>query len=266
MRFHTGEVLSCRAGTPCAFSTVCDSTLEKHVLTEHNDNLKRCPHCAFHATDKVTFIRHYRKCHHSKSCLRCRDIKRSFDKKSGDGLVNGDSIQVVEVVRPYLHHNPYAKRANAITPYAHCNAAMSKVAVAIPETLQSSVDSIIVVASTSREHKPRKQSMPRKLLPIAAPVVPRDSICDIGSKNKLKEANKTAPKRRRRLLKKLPAKRCRVGHTEPFCFKSNVSYMRHLYWFHIAKKCVCFKCGMKFKHLYQVLIHKRREHENIMKS
>ncbi|GIY94324.1 protein charlatan [Caerostris extrusa] len=64
MRFHTGEVLHCQAGPPCAFKTVCDSILEKHVESEHSDILKRCPHCGFHCTAKIPFIRHYRKCHH----------------------------------------------------------------------------------------------------------------------------------------------------------------------------------------------------------
>lgn len=270
MRFHTGEVLSCRAGLPCAFTTVSDSTLEKHISTEHNDGFKRCPHCGFYASDKIPFIRHYRKCHHSKSCLRCRVIKRSFDKK-GEGkftpfLCNGDDVPASNVVRPYLHHNPYSKKSNAISPYSHCNAAMSKVAVAIPESLQTSVDDIIPAINANREHKPRKQSLPRKLLPVAPVVTPRDSVCDIDRKNKRKKTKNSVTKQKRKLPRKLFVKQCRLGHVEPFRFKSNVTYVRHLYWFHVTKKSVCYKCGIRFKHLYQVLIHKRSKHENVIKS
>lgn len=270
MRFHTGEVLACRAGPPCAFSTVSDSTLEKHVEKEHNDGVRRCPHCAYYAMNKVTFIRHYRKCHHSKSCLRCRGIKRSYDKPDECFsllLRSGVDVQRFEVVRPYLHHNPYSRKSNAITPYSHCNAAMTKVAVAIPESsLQTAVDDAIIPPSHSlkvREHKPRKQSAPRKLLSLEPAVSSRDSsVCDIGRKDKATKVKKTlAGERRRKLLKKLQnVKKCRLGHVEHFSFNSNVSYVRHLHWFHVSKKCECYKCGTKFKHLYQVLIHKRRHH------
>lgn len=139
---------------------------------------------------QVPFIRHYRKCHHSKSCSRCRVIKRSLDPKLADELSvlleTSKNQKSSEEVRPYLHHNPYSRRSNAITPYSHCNAAMSRVAVAIPPLLQktatdmeslqrSAMDESI--DKSERERKSRKQTMPRKLLHHAkSKMLPRKKI------------------------------------------------------------------------------------------
>ncbi|XP_035220277.1 zinc finger protein 91-like isoform X2 [Stegodyphus dumicola] len=282
MRFHTGEVLYCRAGPQCAFQTVCDSTLEKHVEEMHADGMKRCPHCGFLCTDKVTFIRHYRKCHHSKSCHVCREIKHSFVSKTNKNCELGslskssDSLSNPDVVRPYLHHNPYSKKANAISPYAHCNAAMSKVAVAIPQSLQNVVAESMVAPTRhhpAANHKPRKQSTPRKLLQVGPTSHHLPSlnlggfICDMNKEVKREKSKKrsSVTRYRKKLLKyvKVPSKRCVLNHVHPFIFRNNINFVRHLYWYHHSKKCFCYKCGSNFKHLYQVLLHRRREHETL---
>ncbi|KAF8787135.1 zinc finger protein Xfin-like [Argiope bruennichi] len=278
MRFHTGEVLHCQAGPPCAFKTVCDSTLEKHVETEHTDNLKRCPHCGYHCTARVPFIRHYRKCHHSKSCSRCRDIKHSLDPKLirneelSQLLETSKSQSSTEEILPYLHRNPYSKKANGITPYAHCNAAMSKVAVAIPPSLQRTADDIVAEISSQdhRERKSRKQSAPRKLLPIDKPetnaVQKVDTICDKNKSIKRPRLSPTLACFRKKLLKyskQMPPKRCNLNHVRTFQFRNNVSYVRHSYWCLHAMKYHCKKCSRRFRHEYQVLLHQRKEHEKV---
>ncbi|XP_054710475.1 zinc finger protein Xfin-like [Uloborus diversus] len=276
MRFHTGEVLSCRA---CAFTTVCDSTLEKHVETNHADNSNRCPHCAFLSTDKVTFIRHYRKCHHSKSCSRCREIKHRLDKtKNGQMLPSVLEAPSQGLIRPYLHHNPYSRKASSIVPYSHCNAAMSKVAVAIPQSLQSAVIESLSSSQLSHEHKSRKQSTPRKLfqLPKVSTTNPASAIktsgvslnsrfCDIIKNVRQRKVKRPfAEKYRRIMLKRctnISVKSCRIGHTNSLLFNNNINFIRHLYWCHFARRHRCFKCGIRFQHVYQVLLHRRRYHE-----
>ncbi|GFY67437.1 protein charlatan [Trichonephila inaurata madagascariensis] len=279
MRFHTGEVLHCQAGPPCAFKTVCDSTLEKHVETEHSDALTRCPHCGYHCVAKVPFIRHYRKCHHSKSCSRCREIKHSLDPKLmrsdelSQLLETSKNLKATDDIRPYLHHNPYSKKTNGITPYAHCNAAMSKVAVAIPPSLQRTADEIVThppSQDNSRERKSRKQVAPRKLLhtsqsPTSANLG-RDTICDINKSIKRAKSSPSVSCFRKKLLKyskQTPPKRCRLNHARIFRFRNNINYVCHSYWCHHVKKYKCRKCATKFRHQYQVLLHQRKVHENV---
>lgn len=148
----------------------------------------------------MPFIRHYRKYHHSKSCSRCRVIKRSLNPKLEKDeltilLETSKNQKSSEEVRPYLHHNPYSRRSNAITPYSHCNAAMSRVAVAIPPLLQrtatDTAESLLQrsamdesIDKLERERKSRKQTMPRKLLHHAkSKMSPRKKIRTVDDGN-----------------------------------------------------------------------------------
>ncbi|XP_042904514.1 zinc finger protein 26 [Parasteatoda tepidariorum] len=277
MRYHTGEVLHCRAGPQCAFKTVCDSTLEKHVETEHNDSLKRCPHCGQICCERIPFIRHYRKCHHSKSCNRCKVIKRSLDPKYANSneslelLLKANKDQSEEEVKPYLHHNPYSKRSSGIRPYAHCNAAMSKVAVSIPQALQMTVDDLVIAQDNgNRGRKSRKQTFPRKLLNTnmiskQTRVRKRKNVCDKKKRTKRGKAPKLFKYQfRKKLLKRanLFVRRCKLNHAHSLIFKTNINFVRHLFWHHFLKKYCCHKCSSKFRHEYQVLLHRRRYHDN----
>ncbi|KAG8196403.1 hypothetical protein JTE90_009038 [Oedothorax gibbosus] len=307
MRFHTGEVLRCGV---CDFTSVCDSTLEEHVAEKHSDGERRCPHCGVLCQQKVPFIRHYRKYHHSKSCSRCRVIKRSLDPKLQTTneqlnlLLETSKTTGEAEVLPYLHHNPYSRRSNAIGPYSHCHSAMSKVAVAIAPSLQRTAEVELNLAnknSTRLNKNPRKQTKPRKLLNPKSDKEKMPSKGKGKKRAKRKTTNKnsrqgkscikqrqivtrsgqsncrnmkkkkdsicdtiTASIRNVKLLKVPPSRGlcCLVGHGTPIAFRSGASYIRHLFWCHHAKRFRCHLCSARFRHEYQVLLHRRSVHEN----
>lgn len=232
------------------------------------------------------------------------------------------------IVLPYLHHNPYSKKSNAIGPYSHCDAAMSKVAVAIAPALQRTAEEEFILAnenSTKNNKTPRKQTMPRKLLNPkmekeqkprrnkrksrrkakisnvqqtkarkilrqdcedtrqdgnpAISVKQRRIVTRSGqsysrianSRNTKKLAKKdsicdtiTSHIRNFKLLKVSPnrGRCCLMGHGTPIAFRSGANYIRHLFWCHHAMRFRCHLCSSRFRHEYQVLLHRRSVHEN----
>lgn len=267
MRYHTGEALPCRAGKPCEFSTVSDATLREHVSKEHSDGRPRCPHCGLQCDERVAFIRHYRKFHHSTSCYRCRDLRRSFEKAREQEAQHS-------MIQPYLHHNPYAKPSNTTLPYNHRDSAMSCVAVSIPlQQLSDCSSSLNGDDSSDRcpvgERRSRKQSMPRKLVPQDDD---DDNNPDINNKdNNVKKKRKSGPKRiiatNHKNSRKLRKRRCKsFSHSRSSGVKT-IGYRNNktLVFSRLVPKDAklkCRLCGEKFRYSYQRVIHHRKSHNH----